>query len=306
MSVDKLLIDDLQSLGLTLNEGKVLISIVKLRNSAEVSGIVEISNVPRNKIYQALEGLEKKRIVTKDEIKGSANVYRLLFDNPLQLISYLQNEKIHPIEIAAKRSTDNLAKIVSTRAEKEGVHDVWVIKGPDNISRIEKEIIDSANHTILSNLYPDFLEPIIPNLVNAKKRGVQIKLIMLDEEVDKLNKIVTIDSITTDPVTGISIEKFRNMIEFIPFEGELTENITSTISLFNQFLIKRPNFLLIDPDSKNATSLLIFKSTITPPYSSAIQTQNKDFINSFSFLMNLILNIASNLKTIQEQYSDSY
>lgn len=304
MSVNESLITDLQSLGLTLNEGKVLIALVELGNSAEVSGIVEISDAPRNKIYQALEGLETKKIVIKDEIKGSANVYRVLFDNPSNLISYLQKGKILPIESAAKRSVDNLVKIASTRVEKEGIHEVWIIKGIDNINRIEKEIIDSARYTILSNLYPDFLEPIIPNLENAKNRGVSIKLIMLEEEVEQLNKLVPIETISTDPIAGISIEKFRSMIELIPFEGELKENVTSTITLFGQFLVERPNFLLIDPDSENATSLLIFKSTTAPLYSSAIQTKNKEFINSFSFLMDLILNIATNLKAVQDQHSD--
>ena len=85
-------------------------------------------------------------------------------------------------------------------------------------------------------------------------------LLSLDEEVDQLNKLVTVDSVSTDPITGIGIEKFRSMIELIPFEGELKENVTSTISLFGQFLVERPNFLMIDPNSENATSLLIFKS----------------------------------------------
>lgn len=305
LSTENSLIIDFQSLGLTLNEAKVLIALVKLGNSAEVSEIVEISDVPRSKIYQALEGLESKQIVMRDEIKGSANVSRLVFDAPSRLISHLQSEKIQPIQMAAKRASSDLMEIANKRTGREGVHEVWIIKGINNIHRIEKEIIDSANYSILSNLYPDFLRPIEPNLIKAKKRGVKIKLVMLEDELTRLSKSVEVESISTYPITGISIEKFKRIIDIMPFEGRLKDNLLSTISLFGQFVVKRPNILIIDPDFENATALLIFESSINPPYSSAIQTINQDFVNTFSFLMDLILNIATNLKSLQDQYSNS-
>ncbi|UCE12516.1 MAG: hypothetical protein JSV04_10005 [Candidatus Heimdallarchaeota archaeon] len=305
MSAENALIIDFQSLGLTLNEAKVLIALVKLGNSAEVSEIVEISDVPRSKIYQALEGLETKQIVMRDEIKGSANVSRLIFDTPSKLISFLESKKVRPVHMAAKRATNDLMEIASTEAGKEGVHEVWIIKGLNNINRIEKEIIDSAKHKILSNLYPEFLEPIITNLQKAKKRDVHIKLVMLENEVERLSESVEVESLSSYPITGISIEKFRSMIEILPFEGTQKENLLSTLTLFGQFLAKRPNFLMVDPDTDNATAMLIFESSINPPYSSAIQTKNQDFVNTFSSLMNLILTIATNLRSLQDQFSRS-
>ena len=298
MSFNESLIDDLQVLGLTLNEAKVLSTLVRLGSFATVTLISKHSDVPRNKIYQALAGLETKGIVTVDEIKGSGNVYRLLFENSSSIISHLQNLIVDPIEIAAKRSTENLASIARTIVETEAIHEVWVIKGTDNIIRTAKEIIDSANVLIISNLYPEFIEPIILDIIKAKvERGVMLKLVMLDEEEEELSKIVSLDQISSE-INGISIVKFKSMIDNLPFE-DLQEKFKSILSLFHHFLNNRPNFLMIDPDSENANAFLIFTSTTNPPYSTAIQTQNKEFINSFHFLMNLILELVDNLLSLQ-------
>jgi sugar-specific transcriptional regulator TrmB len=298
LSFNESLIDDLQVLGLTLNEAKVLSTLVRLGSSATVTLISKHSDVPRNKIYQALAGLETKGIVTVDEIKGSGNVYRLLFEDSGSIVSHLQNLILDPIEIAAKRSTEGLTTIAKTIKETEAIHEVWVIKGADHIVRAGNEIIDSANILIISNLYPEFIEPIIPNIIKAKvERGVTLKLVMLEEEEEELSKLISLDQISSE-ITGISIVKFKSMIDSLPFK-DLQEKFKSILSLFHHFSYNRPNFLMIDPDSENANALLIFTSTTNPPYSSAIQTQNKEFINSFHFLMNLILDLVDNLLSIQ-------
>jgi sugar-specific transcriptional regulator TrmB len=303
LSFNESLIDDLQILGLTLNEAKVLSTLVKLGSSATVTLISKHSDVPRNKIYQALNGLESKEIVTVDEIKGSGNVYRLLFDEPRSIISHLQNLILDPIELAAERSTKSLTTIAKTIEETETIHEVWVIKGADNIVRTAKEIINSANVLIISNLYPEFIKPIIHNIIKAKvERGVKLQLVMLEEEEEELSEIVSLDQVSTE-ITGISIVRFKSMIDNLPFE-ELQEKFKSILSLFHHFLNNRPNFLMIDPDSENANAFLIFTSTSNPPYSSAIQTQNKEFINSFHFLMNLILELVDNLLSLQSSSLD--
>ena len=299
MSFNESLIDDLQILGLTQNEAKVLSTLVKLGSSATVTLISKHSDVPRNKIYQALNSLETKgRIVTVDEIKGSGNVYRLLFEDPASIVSHLQNLMTDPIEMAAKRSTKSLSAIAKTIEEKEAIHEVWVIKGTDNIVRAAKEIIDSANVQIISNLYPDFIEPILNDIIKAKvERDVMLKLVMLEEEEEDLSKRISLNQISNQ-ITGISIVKFKSMIDNLPFD-HLQERFNSILSLFHHFLNNRPNFLMIDPDSENANAFLIFTSTTNPPYSTAIQTQNREFINSFHFLMNLILELVDNLLSLQ-------
>ncbi|MFX0211966.1 MAG: helix-turn-helix domain-containing protein, partial [Candidatus Hodarchaeota archaeon] len=114
MSIDELLIEDFQMLGLSQNESKTLLALVQLGGLGEVSKIEERTDIRRNKIYQALGGLISKKLVLKGEVKGSANTYRLLYSNPSDLILHMQKSLTDPIEKAAERSTQNLVKMTET------------------------------------------------------------------------------------------------------------------------------------------------------------------------------------------------
>ncbi|MHA2244450.1 MAG: TrmB family transcriptional regulator [Candidatus Hodarchaeales archaeon] len=303
MNVDEsLLLDDLSAIGLTKNEGKVLIALVKLNRSVGVSKIASESGVPRSKIYQALEGLQEKNLVTMNEIRGSANTYRLILGPP-EIVSHLQQTITHPIEKAAERSSENLLKLKNTIEEEDiGIDELWLIKGLDSIIRIAKEMIDSANITIISNLFPSYLRLIAPNLVAAKKRKVQVKLANLDEERNELSKTIHIDSISTEN-TGISIQKLKNFSALITSFGEeesfSSEELTSSFKLF---LSERPNFLLIDPDTENAAAILILMDTNNLANSSAVQTRNQNFIRSIDRLVNLVLGLATSLKGLLDRF----
>ncbi|MFX0124480.1 MAG: helix-turn-helix domain-containing protein, partial [Candidatus Hodarchaeota archaeon] len=150
MSTEELLIGDFQTLGLSQNESKTLIALVKLGGSGEVSEIEDMADIRRNKIYQALGGLISKNLVMRGEVKRSANTFRLLY-SPSDLISHLQKSIVNPIDIAAERSAQNLENLTTT-VEKTP-HEVWMVKGDSNIIRIEEEIIDSATVSIVSNLF---------------------------------------------------------------------------------------------------------------------------------------------------------
>ncbi len=298
MTVDeKLILDDLQTLGLTKNEGKVLISLVKLNRSVGASRIASESDVPRSKIYQALEGLEEKKIVTKDEIKGSANVYRLLF-SPAQILTHLKQIKVNPIEEAVERSSENLLNIINSIGEEEGIDELFLIKGLVHITKTAKEIIDAANYLVISNLFPYYLEPLTTNLIEAKKRGTHIKLINLDEEIKELSKKILIDSISTE-TRGISIETLKHVGKYFMMDEEefSLEAITFT---FEKFLQERPNFLLIDPNSENANAILILMDPNDLANSNAVQTRNQSFIRSIDRLVDFVINFAGNLRVLLE------
>ncbi|MFX0184370.1 MAG: TrmB family transcriptional regulator [Candidatus Hodarchaeota archaeon] len=294
------LLNDLQTLGLTKNEGKVLITLIKIGSSAEATKIANISGVPRSKIYQVLEGLETKKIVVMDEIKRSANRYRIAL-NPSQLIPFLQNKLVLPIEKAAERAVNNLITIFNTLQEEEGFHEAWIIKGQFHVFQIMKEMIDSATSMIITNMFPYYLEPIVSNLKNAKNRGLQLRLIMLDEEFIQLSNSVNADSLSED-VTGINLEKLQDSIEKIPLEGEFM-NFSTLLILFRELLGERPNILLVDPDSDHTIAIFLVgpKSDLTNI--TAIQIQNIDFINFVVKLIDLIFNFATTIRSIQEQFN---
>ncbi|MFX0151369.1 MAG: TrmB family transcriptional regulator [Candidatus Hodarchaeota archaeon] len=297
---EELLLNDLQTLGLTKNEGKALITLIKIGSSTEATKIANISSIPRSKIYQVLEGLETKKIVTMEEIKRSANRYRLAL-NPAQLIPFLQNNLVQPIEKAAERSANNLMTISNTLQEEEGIHEAWIIKGQYHVMQIMKEMIDSATNMIISNMFPYYLEPIVSNLKHAKNRGLQIRLIMLDEEFDQLANSVNTDSLSED-VTGINLEKLLDSIEKIPLKGEF-KNFRTLLILFHELLGERPNILLVDPDSDHTTAIFLVGPKSDPVNITAIQIQNIDFINFVVKLIELIFNFATTIRLLQDQFN---
>lgn len=297
---EELLLNDLQALGLTKNEGKALMTLIKIGSSAEATKIANISGVPRSKIYQVLEGLETKKIVAMDEIKRGANRYRLAL-NPSQLIPFLQNKLVQPIEKAAERSVTNLMAISNTLQEEEGIHEAWIIKGQYHVLQIMKELIDTATSMVISNMFPYYLEPVVSNLRYAKNRGIQLKLIMLDEEFAQLSKSPDVDLLSED-VTGISIEKLLDMIENIPVGGE-PKNLRTLLILFHELLGERPNLLLIDPDSDRTTAIFLVGPKNDISNITAIQIQNIDFINFVVKLIDLIYNFATTIRSLQEQFS---
>ncbi len=302
-SHEELLEDDLQSLGLTRNEGKVLISMVKLGIPLEAPKISSISGVPRSKTYQVLEGLIEKSIIEKGEVQGKANIYRLLF-NSTEIITHLQNRLLKPIEKAATRSIRSMKEISnSMRYEEEGIQEVSLIQGQNSIERAIKRRIDSAKKSILTNITPEFVEPIEKSLENAKERGVDIDVIMLEEEAETLSKTMNIKKIFSVAI-GINLDKLKMMIDFMPKEiSPIAQNyLKKTVKNFGNFLENRPILFLIDQGTENPSSFLIIKSKLGEAHNTAVQTENKDFIESISAILNVILNIATSIKEIQNQF----
>ena len=294
MRIDELLIDDFQTLGLSQNESKTLLALFQLGGLGEVSKIEEKTDIRRNKIYQALGGLISKKLVLKAEVKGSANSFRLLYSIPSDLISYMQKSLTDPIVKAAERSTQNLVKMTET-VEKIP-QEIWMIKGKSNIERIEKEIIDSAKVSIVSNLFPEYIDPVIPNLQNAITRGVNIKVLMLEEETEQLK--VPLSTICSEHL-GINASKLITLGEMVP--DDTNPILSPILNNLGQFLTIRPNFLFIDSETENPSGLLIIKSTKDTSYSIALQTYNLDFISSFMYLIEFIQSIALNMKMLQDE-----
>lgn len=303
-SPEKILEDDLQSLGLTRNEGKVTIAMVKIGIPVEAPKISNISGVPRSKIYQVLQGLIEKSIITKGEVQGKANIYRLLFD-ATEIITHLQNRLSQPIEKAAERSIKNMNEMSNTISESvEGIQEVSLIQGQKHIERIIKLKIDSARASILTNISPEFIKPIAENFRNAKERGVEINVLMLEEETKELSESMNIEDFSST-VIGINFEKLDSFVDNIPevISPLIKINLKSMITSFGIFLGNRPILFMIDKENEDPSSFLIIKSKLGKNHNTAVQTDNKDFIEAISAILNVILNIASSIKEMQTQFS---
>ncbi|MFX0123225.1 MAG: hypothetical protein ACFFAE_06265, partial [Candidatus Hodarchaeota archaeon] len=140
------------------------------------------------------------------------------------------------------------------------------------------------------------INPIIHNLQNAMNRGLNIKLLMLEEE--KIQLKVPLDHICSEHL-GINASKLKTLAKMIPQDAN--PMITPILDNLGHFLTIRPNFLFIDSETGKSSGLLIIKSTKDPLYSIALQTYNQDFISSFMYLIDFIQSIALNMKMLQDE-----
>jgi sugar-specific transcriptional regulator TrmB len=294
MKVDEnLLVNDLQVLGLTQNEAKVLITLIKLGGDTDAPKIAKLTKVPRTKIYQVLEGLIEKNIVMTTKTTKT-NLYRLI-STPDQIISDLERKLTNPINEAVKRTSSSIIDLASTiKDQSEGIHQVWLIKEKTHVSQILEQVIENSKNEIITNAYPLFLETILPFLAKAKERGVELKLIMLDEELEELPEQYKHEF--RENVTGISYDQLNMFTSIIPSELE------DIFHLFQDLLLNRPNVLVIDPETPKANVFLYIQSQTKVDDITAIQVQNRDFVDFATTLITIIFRFASAIKALQAQF----
>ncbi|MHA2074945.1 MAG: TrmB family transcriptional regulator sugar-binding domain-containing protein, partial [Candidatus Hodarchaeales archaeon] len=185
----------------------------------------------------------------------------------------------------------------------EGIQEVSLIQDQKHIDRIIKLKIDSSKASILTNITPEFIKPITENFRTAKERGVDINVLMLEEETERFSESMNIEDISSTAI-GISIEKLRFIVDNIPeiISPSIKLNLKNIITSFGIFLGNRPILFLIDKETENPSSFLIIRSDLGEAHNTAIQTDNKDFIEAISAILNVILNVASSIKDIQTQF----
>ncbi|MHA2154253.1 MAG: helix-turn-helix domain-containing protein [Candidatus Hodarchaeales archaeon] len=299
------LVSDLVHLGLKEYEARVLIALVKSGRSLPASKLVSVSQVPRNKIYQVLESLIGLELAKMDEITGSANLYSLLYE-PEKLSLILKKQLTEPIENAATRVQDQLT-LISNSLEEEGneeelIHQVQIIKGRHHIFRLLKKNIEGAKTKIFTNMLPVFVLLIKDELEKAKQRGVNVSLVLTDEELVILSREVSLDLIAHS-VTGASLSKLRD-ISKLPIFDQKVIDFSILIDPFEKFLKNRPNLIIIDSESEDGILFMILKSEDPSSTILGVQASNKELINSFTYLESIILALISSLQSIQQNLID--
>jgi len=109
-------IETLQTVGLTKNESIVYLALLKLGTS-KVGNILHASNLNSGKIYEILDGLEKKGLVSESIIN---NVRHFTASSPKQLLDYLEQKKqgIEKEENLIKKSLPELEKLRETTVKE--------------------------------------------------------------------------------------------------------------------------------------------------------------------------------------------
>ncbi len=189
--ISKELISKLKLFGLNSYEAKIWTALLS-RGVSTVGELSEISNVPRSRVYDILESLEKKGFIFQ---KVGKPIKYVAID-PEIVIERLKKR----IKEEAKEREEMIEKVKDTELfeELKMLHNNGVdLIDPSDISASLKgraAIIDQmglmireAEKKVYISLTPETLIYAIPRLkttiTNAKKRGVKIQ-IMINKEID--------------------------------------------------------------------------------------------------------------------------
>ncbi len=289
MSVDEsLLLKDLQQLGLTPYESRVYIALTKL-GTAEASKVIEISQVPQKRIYQVLQGLKEKGLITIEQIRGGSNLYTTALI-PSQGIDHLQKTLINPLRQAAERAEQNLTKIDRSLADEAVFEqEILTIRGKRHVLNSAEILINSSSKLIICNFVPDILIPLGFALKAAKDRGVEIRLIAPGKEKLEVEKAHSLETISSK-VLGFDFEELRQRSELMP-KSDAPFNLSRLFDLIAILMKDRPNLLLVDPGSANNVSLLVMRTSTSSVEVAAVEVRNNEFIDFQYRLLVLIWDI---------------
>ncbi len=205
---EDIIVRDLLSLGLTVNESKAYKTLVSLGPSS-ASKIAEISTIPRSKVYETLSDLEKQGMISKDE-----NTTPTTYDAfpPGVVIPHLMEK----IEAASDSALSALESIETKRAASERKF-VWTNHGEEQIVSGLREAFSEAKESIfIATRLPSLLSPLRTAFSKARERGVKIELHttkMISEEFDEYRHYLEIcDAI---PSSEILVENMKQILSEI-------------------------------------------------------------------------------------------
>jgi len=207
------IVGDLTSLGLTKNEARAYHSLVKLgKSSARV--IAEDSGIPRSKVYETLDLLEKRGLIKK--VTGSDPT---LFD-PAPVDSALDHleEKVKSSATSARSKLKGLQSLRGTEAKEFA----WAVQGMEQVIMGLRTSIENAQEYIfIASASPSLLGNLRGAFSTAKSRSVKIELFTTtpgSQEVPGLEHYLKIS--IAMPGKDVLMESFMEVFESPPLSPD--------------------------------------------------------------------------------------
>lgn len=174
----------LQQVGLTEYEAKAYVALLQQpdTNGYEVA---KNSGVPRAKIYEALDSLQRKGAITTTNI-DKRQVYRALPYN--DLLSNFKN--------SLNRTVADLESELARLTLPQESNMLYTVKGEEQTISRTKAIINAARVRLLLTGYPEELNVLASELKAAHERGVKIHVLSFGDFEYGL------DNVYCHPVTG--------------------------------------------------------------------------------------------------------
>lgn len=282
MSDNELEISSLKELGLTENQAKTIIAMVKINTRSDATNISKVSNVPRSKIYLILQQLTEMELIETFQIEGGINYYKCLkIDNIIAKLKEFSDKKIDRISKALESTEDGLKNLENTeQLSNDEKLDFVAIKGTDRIIDQILDLLDSYHNPsirIIVNL-PYFTYKIVSTAVldklveicKASSSTLDLTILVNKEELSEIKNISAYDLLNEyffpAPIPPKDKKTITNKSK-LPIK-EPSDNIISDLSnLFES----RPFFMIVGTES----AFVIIEKDYT---STALRIQNKTFL----------------------------
>ncbi|MFW9767337.1 MAG: TrmB family transcriptional regulator [Candidatus Thorarchaeota archaeon] len=207
--VQDTIVNDLTSLGLTKNEAKAYHALVKIGRST-AREIAEESGIPRSKVYETLDMLDKRGIIKK--VTGSDPTE---FD-PAPVDAALDHleEKVKSSASSARKVLQGLQVLRDTRPKEFA----WAVEGMDQVIVGLRSAIEEAEEFVsIASASPVLLGRLRGAFSSAKNRDVKIEVYTTTPgamEIEDLKHYLDIK--IAMPSKEILLESFKEVFQTPP------------------------------------------------------------------------------------------
>jgi len=207
--VQDTIVNDLTSLGLTKNEAKAYHALVKI-GRATAREIAEESGIPRSKVYETLDMLDKRGIIKK--VKGTDPTE---FD-PAPVDAALDHleEKVKSSASSARKVLQGLQGLRDTRPKEFA----WAVEGMDQVVVGMRTAIEEAQEFVsIASASPVLLGRLRGAFSSARSRNVKIEVYTTTPgamEIKDLNHYLDVK--IAMPSKEILLESFREVFQTPP------------------------------------------------------------------------------------------
>jgi sugar-specific transcriptional regulator TrmB len=199
---------NLQSLGFTKNDSKVLLTLCKYKVLSPAD-IAKHSGVDRARVYDSLNRLIERGFIQKEPVKRGANYQVIPIEKIFDTIRQEYAKKIDK----TRKIEDSIAELEVEEEDYEPK--VWSINSKDKIRKKIKDMIISAERRIFFIITPDLLmeelggyDWLMREIWNKKFSDSDVQVVIalkffdaIKEEIKKLLKLnISVHSIEGDTV----------------------------------------------------------------------------------------------------------
>lgn len=230
---------DLERLGLNKNEAKVYLGLLQL-NKASAADLVKKVGVHRNIIYDNLEKLIEKGLVSFVEEEGKK---LFIAEDPQSIIEFLEAEKSQ-IDKKITNANSIIPQIAQLLTSKEEASDVKVFRGVWGVKSLLTEILNYKENWCLgmANESVEVIGEIFWKNYNAKIKDKNIKeKFLLNEEFEdthffEKNPNIQWRKLPKELSQNIEIIMFGEMVSFFIYEKQPSAILIKDKSLFKLFM----------------------------------------------------------------------